>query len=276
MEFVNIEFGSSSCRVHLFGATITSWKVEDEDIIFVSPKAVFDGKKAIRGGVPICFPSFGPWQYGAQHGFARSSNWEVVSPPTRGEEEASATLRLTDTEETRKIWNFNFVFDLKIVLKAKQLALELSVTNTGETDLSFTTALHTYFRVEHVERAKVNGLHGLEYIDKTLPDQPTQAETRQQVTLAGWTDRVYLGPCTGPVAVDGIGAGKSSVVLTSKNLPDFVVWNPWKEKASTMSDLGEEAWPSFVCVEAGQCVRPVTVRPSEQWTASHNMAYETA
>ena len=91
-----------------------------------------------------------------------------------------------------------------------------------------------------MERAKVNGLHGLEYIDKTLPDQPTQAETRQQVTLAGWTDRVYLGPCTGPVAVDGIGAGKSSVVLTSKNLPDFVVWNPWKEKVTLKSLLSRD------------------------------------
>ena len=34
--------------------------------------------KAIRGGVPVCFPQFGPWEFGPQHGFARdSAKWKV-------------------------------------------------------------------------------------------------------------------------------------------------------------------------------------------------------
>ena len=51
--------------------------MKGQELIFVSPKAVRDGTKAIRGGIPICWPSFGPWSEGPQHGFARTSRWEV-------------------------------------------------------------------------------------------------------------------------------------------------------------------------------------------------------
>jgi glucose-6-phosphate 1-epimerase len=68
--------------VFLLGATIVSWKVDNEEIIFVSKKTIWDGSKAVRGGIPICFPSFGPWIYGPQHGFARTSKeWKVHSEP---------------------------------------------------------------------------------------------------------------------------------------------------------------------------------------------------
>ena len=41
--------------------------------LFVSKRSVFDGKKAIRGGVPFVFPIFGPSSVMPQHGFARIS-----------------------------------------------------------------------------------------------------------------------------------------------------------------------------------------------------------
>ena len=30
-----------------------------------------------------------------------------------------------------------------------------------------------------------------------------------------------------------------------------VVWNPWKEKAASMSDFGDDEYPTMICVEAG-------------------------
>ncbi len=60
-----------------------SWKVDGEEMIFVSKKAIMDGSKAVRGGIPICFPAFGPWEYGPQHGFARSSKcWKIARQPS--------------------------------------------------------------------------------------------------------------------------------------------------------------------------------------------------
>ncbi len=86
----------TSCAVHRTGATIISWKVDDEENIFVSSKAVLDGSKPIRGGVPVCFPSFGPWEFGPQHGFARSSNnWKVDKEPTVDEKTGDVTVRHT-------------------------------------------------------------------------------------------------------------------------------------------------------------------------------------
>merc|ERR1719266_2503026 len=82
---VNLTRGSGTeCSVSLHGATLTSWKVKGEELIFVSPKAILDGSKAIRGGVPVCFPAFGPWPLGAQHGFARTST--LTSWKVKGEE----------------------------------------------------------------------------------------------------------------------------------------------------------------------------------------------
>ena len=126
--------------IHKFGATITSWSVEGQELIFVSPKAVLDGSKAIRGGVPICWPAFGPWSQGAQHGFARSSQWEVSSSSKE-----AATLTLSETEA----WHEKFVLTLTVTLGETSLHIKLAAKNcnTGpDQSLQFTTALHTYFR----------------------------------------------------------------------------------------------------------------------------------
>ena len=56
---VVLSTADATAEVYLHGATLTSWKVGGEELIFVSPKAVFEPPKAIRGGVPVCFPQFG-------------------------------------------------------------------------------------------------------------------------------------------------------------------------------------------------------------------------
>jgi len=271
MEYVELKIANASCKVAKFGATLVDWKVDDNSIIFVSPNAVFDGKKAIRGGIPVCFPAFGPWSYGSQHGFARTSSWQVAKEPENSENEASVTLRLQDSEASRKIWDFQFILDYKITLCGNVLNLELDLKNTGDKEISFTTALHTYFSVDDIEKANISGLQGLHYLDKTLPDTPKLLEERDQVALSGWTDRVYLGPCP-DVNIEGV-IGNGKIKLSSKNLPDTVVWNPWQEKAAAMGDLGAEAYPKFICVEAGGCVEAITVPPAQSWTASHKMEY---
>jgi len=46
-----------SVTVHLFGATVTSWKLANgREQLFVSEKARLDGSKPIRGGIPVVFP----------------------------------------------------------------------------------------------------------------------------------------------------------------------------------------------------------------------------
>lgn len=45
-----------SIVVHLYGATVTSWKANGQEQLFLSQKAHLDGSKPIRGGIPLVFP----------------------------------------------------------------------------------------------------------------------------------------------------------------------------------------------------------------------------
>merc|ERR1712013_220928 len=117
-------------------------------------------------------------------------------------------------------------------------------------------------RVPDVSNVSISGLQGLQYKDKTLEGVPTLTEEREQVTLAGWTDRVYLGSGEEQV-INNTQGGK--IVFKKKNLADTVVWNPWEKKAGEIGDLGSENWSGFVCVEAGQCVEAVRLGAGETW-----------
>ena len=64
--------------VHSSGACVTSYVTgAGYDVLFRRPDAVFDGSKPISGGVPLCWPQFGPGDI-QQHGFARNLKWECV------------------------------------------------------------------------------------------------------------------------------------------------------------------------------------------------------
>jgi len=45
-----------SVEVYLYGATVTSWKSNNNENLWLSENAVLNGTKAIRGGVPVVFP----------------------------------------------------------------------------------------------------------------------------------------------------------------------------------------------------------------------------
>ena len=130
--------------------------------------------------------------------------------------------------------------------------------------------LFSVISVPSVEKVSVNGLKGLSFIDKTVEGVPTVTETNDSLVLSSWTDRVYLNtPDT--LTLDNVTKSGAGLVFKKTNLPDAVVWNPWEEKAAGMGDLGAENWAGFICVEAGQCVTPVTLSPGELWSASHRL-----
>lgn len=113
----------------------------------------------------------------------------------------------------------------------------------------------------------------MSYLDKTLEGVPTVTETRDRVTLSGWTDRVYLStPDT--LTIDNVTSSGGSLVFNKTHLPDTVVWNPWEAMAGGMSDLGAENYQSFICVEAGQCVKPIKLAPGQKWTSGHKLTYK--
>ena len=68
----------STAEIYLHGAHVTHFQKNGEPpLIFLSQKSFFTANKAIRGGVPICFPWFGARDGSVMHGFARLSEWEL-------------------------------------------------------------------------------------------------------------------------------------------------------------------------------------------------------
>jgi glucose-6-phosphate 1-epimerase len=90
----------------LFGATVISWKATEKsgpgepiERLFVSSKAALDGSKAVRGGIPVVFPCFGPPEHPdhsklPQHGFARNEFWAFDSVVM--DNEVGVSVRLSE------------------------------------------------------------------------------------------------------------------------------------------------------------------------------------
>ena len=248
-------------EVYLHGGTVTSWKCQGQEILFVSKQAVFDGKKAIRGGIPVVFPNFGPWALGPQHGFARTATWKVFKHPQKDKDgNIVAVLLLEDTEETKKIWNYKFKFWYMLTLKDCEFSMEISVENTGSKEFEFTSLLHTYFNVE-VPKIKIQGLQGCNFSDKVNGGE--RNEEQEFLQISSNVDSVYKKT---PNELS-LFTGSHNIKITKENFPDTVVWNPWIEKAKTMSDFGDDEYQNMVCVEPGYVAAPCKLQPNETFKA---------
>lgn len=269
IELANSE--GDSAQVHLHGATLTSWKCKGQEMLFVSEKAVLDGTKAIRGGIPLVFPNFGPWDLGPQHGFARTSQWTVCQEPKEENGETSAVFVLEDNESTRKMWNYRFKLLYEVIVGKHNLKTTITAENKDEKSFEFTTLLHTYFRVPDVTKTMVSGLNGLTYMDKVLGGK-IFTESNDPVIVKGYTDRVYQNSPS-EHKITNVGSPNCDIILWKENLPDTVVWNPWAHKAMTMSDFGDDEYPNMLCIEAGYVSKPFLLEPGKKFEAQQTFSY---
>lgn len=263
-ELVSVFHSGSSATVHLHGATLISWKHHGEEQLFLSKKAVLNGSKPIRGGIPVVFPQFGVGpliKSSQQHGFARSMRWTVSE-----RKENKVKLQLRSDEQTRLLYPFDFELHLAVTLE-DNLSVEFSVHNLSAAPLEFTALLHTYFRVESIADISVGGLAGCVYRDK-LRDSSKDVEASSEIKIAGEVDRVYLDAPTSLF----IHAPKKTVKIASSNFPDAVLWNPWIEKSKAMADFDDEEYKEMVCLEVGHVGRSVILPASAQWTASQTLS----
>src|SRR5271170_6319281 len=70
-------------EIYLHGSHVTGWQPRGaEEVLFVSSKSRWEEGRAIRGGVPICFPWFAGKAddpNAPAHGFVRSVAWTLDS-----------------------------------------------------------------------------------------------------------------------------------------------------------------------------------------------------
>ncbi|EXC22512.1 Putative glucose-6-phosphate 1-epimerase [Morus notabilis] len=260
----------ASARVSLHGGQVTSWRSEHgEELLFTSSKAIFKPPKAIRGGIPICFPQFGNGGSLEQHGFARNKIWAIDDdpPPLRPNDshgKSFVDLILRPSEEDLKCWPHSFEFRLRVSLATDgDLNLISRIRNVYCKPFSFSFAYHTYFSVSDISEVRIEGLETLDYLDN-LFQRERFTEQGNAVTFESEVDRVYLSAPNGIAILDH--EKKRTFVIRKDGLPDVVVWNPWEKKSKSMGDFGDEEYKQMVCVDGAAIVRPITLKPGEEWT----------
>ncbi len=249
----------AKATISLHGAQILSWiPAGGTERLYLSEKAIFDGRAAIRGGVPVIFPQFGG-KGKLRHGFARTLPWELASART-GKEFTTATLRLSDTEATRALWPHVFSAEMTVMLAGSRLDMELEVENADNRPFSFTAALHTYFRVKEVENAALQGLQGMRFQDQTRKNGE-ETDRREALVVDDEVDRLYLN-LKNPLLLSQPGGG--AIGMQQDGFPDVVVWNPWEKKCADLKDMPRDGFRRMLCVEAA-ATRPVVLEPGDSW-----------
>lgn len=258
-----------SAEILLHGATVISWKAGGEEKLFLSDKAVLDGTKAVRGGIPLVFPVFGKSSEGPtatlpQHGFARISKWELLGKISESETSVQVDFGLGPENlsvDARKQWPYDFGLIYSVVLGKTSLETKMLVRNEGGESFDFNMLFHTYLRVPDITTVSVSGLKGITYKDKVLKGAVATEESAS-VTIAAEVDRAYEN-VPGTVSVDS--GGKALFKVERSNLADVVVWNPW-EGASGMADFGPaDGYKNMLCIEAGAVSKWHTLETQNIW-----------
>jgi glucose-6-phosphate 1-epimerase len=260
-----VRITSAACvgQMYLHGAHITSWKpAGEEEVLFVSSKTRWEDGHAIRGGIPVCFPWFAHKADDPQapdHGFVRTKAWQLDSMVDVGDA-ITVSMSTESDESTKKWWPAEF----RLVLRAtfgKELSVELVVTNRGRTSLRFEEALHAYFRVGNIEMTRARIPDALHYIDKT--DSHRIKTQLGDIMIRSETDSVYLDTRDEIRLEDPL--LQRHVCITKENSSTTVAWNPWEQKAHSMSDLGADEWMQMICVEPSNVAgSAVDLAPGQQ------------
>lgn len=248
-----------SLLVSLHGAQVLSWIAGGRERLYLSPNSVFDGKAAIRGGVPICFPQFNQRGDLPKHGFARNLFWRSDTEPHLTEQGARLSLELAANEASRALWPYSFGLQLLVELRPGQLQLSLEVLNRGAEDLSFTGALHTYLAVTDVCEVRLDGLDGQAEWD-AVTGQNRRAEG--PLTIRGEFDRVYESTARALTLHDG---SSRLSIEQSASFAQTVVWNPGADKGAGLPDMPPDGYRQMLCVEAAQVMTPIAVPAGRSW-----------
>lgn len=227
------------------GAQVLSWAPRGAaDVLWVSDHAVFSGGVAIRGGIPVCFPWFGPGRTGDRspaHGFARITDWELDSVVEEADSTVvTHTLRAGDVPVDGVEQDFRAVARVRF---AEALEVSVEVVNLDGDPMSFEIALHTYLAVGDVTAIRIEGLDGAPYIDKVLG---TEAVQSGDVVIDREIDRIYASTARVRLWDPLL---ERTIDVTASGSSSTVIWNPWVDRARALKDFGDDEWRSMVCIE---------------------------
>ena len=252
LEGLSISHPHCQALVSLYGGQVLSFKpTGHKDVLWLSKKAHYQAGKAIRGGIPLCWPWFGAndKQTSAQskqlksanHGFARQLPWQVDSIAA---DESGVTLVLVLAGENQHpLWPNAYKLKQTLFF-GKSFKQTLAMSNLSSQDAQYSAALHSYFTVSNPSNVIIDALTGLSYHDKLTASASIQ---QQSVSCIGEIDREYHSS-EKMTLVDSKWQRKIDIV--SSNCQQWVLWNPGVELANTMADIHANGEQEYVCLEA--------------------------
>ena len=252
------------------GAHVMKYQPNGEkEVLWMSEHGYWADLKPIRGGIPVCWPWFGPKEGLPSHGFARILKWDVVSTAALPDGSTELVMELADSEATRQYWRGQFKAKMTVVA-GKSLIVSLSIQNADIHPVTYTGALHTYFTISDINTIEIAGLDGVSYIDTLTGDKHVQ---KGHIKFNAETDRIYLDTLATCRVLD---PGLQRVINVAKTgSRSTVVWNPWIAKAKRLEDFGDNEYPGMLCVEAANNATDViTLKPGETHVTGTTVSVE--
>ena len=243
----------ASASIALQGAHLMTYQPHGTNpVIWLSKYAKFATGKSIRGGVPICWPWFGPHATDAKlpgHGYARTVMWKVLDAKALPDGSTFISFGLSENDLTRAQWPNPSPVRIEMTI-GKALRIELVTQNIGKQEFVLGEALHTYFHISDVAQMTIRGLEGCEYLDKV--GESARRTQQNGIVIDSEVDRVYVNT-TADCLIEDRGF-KRAIRISKQGSHSTVVWNPWTEKADKMGDFGHEGHRGMVCVESANAI----------------------
>lgn len=267
LKYLHITHPKAHTRISLFGAHLLSFTpANSAPVIWMSDDAIFNGVKAIRGGIPICWPWFGPAQESPtvqplaqtqnfpSHGFARNSHWQLLESQSN-DDSCRIRLQLTPSSNTKKLWSHDFNLIAEFII-SESLTLNLITHNTGNNSFDYSGALHSYFQISQPDAIQVHGL------DNNNPAPRT---------LTGAVDIV----CDAPAATITLEDKqlRHKIAINNQGNNAMVVWNPWQVGAKAFTDMPDDGYQTMFCLEPAIIGnKAVTVMPGTSHTLTTRLS----
>jgi len=259
-KYLEVKNEHSEAKIALQGAHLFHYQAKNKKpLLWLSEKAYFEKGKAIRGGVPICFPWFGPNTYDdtlPQHGFARNQIWKLMFSHELADGSTHLQLMLTPNKETRALWDYNFLLILDVNI-GSELSMTLTTMNCDSEAFEITQALHTYFNISNIKNVSIKGLKKSIYYDSL---DNGLAKQHGAVTIEEEVDRVYFDAPSEIMLLDG----EKEIEISQEGSNSLVVWNPWNKKSEQMADMQNDGYETMICLESANVLKDfVLLAPDE-------------
>ena len=264
LAIVELKHPLFQAEVSVQGAQVSSFSNHLGSMLWCTDQGSNQSKKAIRGGIPLCFPYFGAHKTlknAPSHGFARISDFRLVNV---SEDSQSVVLKWAlnqdDVSEFKEIFPFNFTL-LIIQTFSTTLTIDVIVTNDDSKTLAFSQALHSYFAVSSLPELDLSDFFSFGYYD-----QLTQKYVKgEKVQIDHEVDRIYDVP--DPLSITTPLSSKVTLTLVQAGASNIVMWNPFIEKAKRLSDMRDDAYTEMLCLESAN-TQEIVLEPQ----ASHQLS----